>query len=213
MYPRAPVYRRDHGNFDIQIIHQQIFRVVVDVVPGRRLDAILCRRAVMRNLDATAAAGVRLGAERVAGASENHAAVFVVARDIHERVGQLLMGAGGPFHLGIVGMARHLEDAVAALHLDVFVLVAVVLEFDHRHRRCPSVSIRIRSASRNRCRECTKPRAETANRSTLRRPLPSSRDRTTLAALPMEGRSNDEYGKARAHYRRWWWGRLDQERL
>src|SRR5260370_9388496 len=50
-----------------------------------------------------------------------------------------------------------------------------------------SVSIRIRSASRNRCRECTKPRAETANRSTLRLPLPSSRDRTTLGALPMEG--------------------------
>src|SRR5713101_3361561 len=120
----------------------------------------------MRNLDAAAAARVRFRAESVAGASENHAAVFVVARDIHERVGQLLMGAGGPFHLGIVGMARHLEDAVAALHLDVFVLVAVVLEFDHRHRRCPSVSIRIRSASRNRCRECTKPRAETANRST-----------------------------------------------
>src|SRR5260370_10286124 len=50
-----------------------------------------------------------------------------------------------------------------------------------------SVSIRIRSASRNRCRECTKPRAETANRSTLQLPLPSSRDRTTLGALPTEG--------------------------
>src|SRR5713226_8710458 len=75
-----------------------------------------------------------------------------------------------------------------------------------------SVSIRIRSDSRIRCRECTKPRAETANRSTLQPPLPSSRDRTTLGALPMEGRSNDEYAKARADYRRGRGGRLDRER-
>src|SRR5712671_3362164 len=109
---RWAVDRRDHWHLDIEMIHQQVLGVAVDVVPRGGPDAGGLRNAVAPDGDAAAGAGVDLGAKRVAGAGYDYAAVVAIARDVVEGIRQFLMRSHAPFEFGPVGMKRHLEDPV-----------------------------------------------------------------------------------------------------
>jgi len=120
----------------MQMIHQKVLGVVVDVIPGRRADARVRRRRGLAtrgfaHRSAAAAAEVDLGAKRVAGAGDDNAAVSVVARDFVKGVRQLLVRRTAPLERAALAMQRHLDNAVAALHGDVLVLALVFLELAH----------------------------------------------------------------------------------
>jgi hypothetical protein len=71
------------------------------------------------------------------GAGDDDAAVSVVTRDIVKGVRQFLVRRTTPLERAALAMQRHLDNAVAAFHRDVLVLVLVFLELAHAFSLLP----------------------------------------------------------------------------
>ena len=71
-----------------------------------------------------------IGGKSIAGAGKNYHAVFRVAGNLAEQKGKFIMGFRAPDQVLAVSVQRQLQDAVAPLQFNVFVLVGVILELD-----------------------------------------------------------------------------------
>jgi hypothetical protein len=115
---------RNHRRLNFEQVHQQTFGVGQDVLsPSFGID-----------LTATE---IFLVNEGFARARKDDDLVLGITADIAEAVTKLLMWQKTPDQVLVLGMERHLQDAVLTVELDVLILRRVLIEVGNQHVRFP----------------------------------------------------------------------------
>ena len=123
MSPGRSVHRADDWNLDIEEVHQPLLTF------GQQTVDDLHRRPCWKQRVA-GIGNARTAKLRTGSGEDDHLGVVIVA-DIVEGERQFPMRQQAPLQGAALGVQRHLQDAVAAFHLDEFVLAGVVGKFRH----------------------------------------------------------------------------------